>query len=29
MAKYTMEKYLSDIDKNGLIKTWHSILSKT
>ena len=29
MAKYTMEKYLSDIDKNGLKKTWHSILSKT
>ena len=29
MTKYTMEKYLSDIDKNGLKKTWHSILSKT
>ena len=29
MTKYTMEKYLSDIDKNGLKKTWHSILSRT
>ena len=29
MAKYTMAKYLSDIDKKGLKKTWHSILSKT
>ena len=24
-----MEKYLSHIDKNGLKKTWHSILSRT
>lgn len=29
MAKYTMENYLSDIDKKGLKKTWHSILSKS
>lgn len=26
MAEYTMKKYLSDIDKKGLKKTWHSIL---
>mgnify|MGYP004487887299 FL=1 len=29
MAKYIIEKYISDIDKKGLKKTWHSILSKT
>jgi predicted RNA methylase len=29
MAKYTIENYFSDIDKKGLKKTWHSILSKT
>ena len=29
MAKYTMEKYLTDIDKKGLKKTWRSILSNT
>lgn len=29
MANYTMEKYISDIDKKGLKKTWHSILSRT
>ena len=29
MTKYTMEKYLTDIDKKGLKKTWHSILSNT
>lgn len=29
MVKYLMENYLSDIDKKGLKKTWHSILSKT
>lgn len=29
MVKYLMENYLTDIDKKGLKKTWHSILSKT
>ena len=29
MGKYLMENYISDIDKKGLKKTWHSILSKT
>ncbi len=29
MAKYIMENYINDIDKKGLDKTWHSILSKT
>lgn len=29
MASYLMENYLNDIDKNGLKKTWHSILLKT
>lgn len=27
MTDYSMEKYFNDIDKNGLKKTWHSILS--
>ena len=29
MAKYLIEDYINDIDKKGLKKTWHSILSKT
>ena len=29
MAKYTISDYFSDIDKKGLKKTWHSILSRT
>lgn len=29
MANYLAANYLSDIDKKGLKKTWHSILSKT
>ena len=29
MAKYEMNNYFNDIDKKGLSKTWHSILSKT
>ncbi len=29
MAKYDLNHYFSDIDKNGLKKTWHSILSKS
>lgn len=29
MSKYTFDNYLNDIDKNGLKKTWHSILSNT
>ena len=29
MKKYTTEDYIIDIDKKGLKKTWHSILSKT
>ena len=29
MTKYTMNEYLNDIDKQGLKKTWHSILSNT
>ena len=29
MSKYVMENYFSDIDKKGLKKTWHSILTKT
>lgn len=29
MRKYTIEDYIIDIDKKGLKKTWHSILSKT
>lgn len=29
MAKYLINDYIKDIDKKGLKKTWHSILSKT
>ncbi|MCH5167086.1 MAG: N-6 DNA methylase [Erysipelotrichales bacterium] len=29
MKKYTIDDYIIDIDKYGLKKTWHSILSKT
>lgn len=29
MAKYLMKNYIMDIDKKGLKKTWHSILTKT
>ncbi len=29
MAKYEMSNYFNDIDKKGLKRTWHSILSKT
>lgn len=29
MKKYTIDNYMFDIDKYGLKKTWHTILSKT
>ena len=29
MVKYSIEDYLNDIDKKGLKKTWHAILSNT
>ena len=29
MKNYAIDDYYNDIDKNGLKKTWHSILSKT
>ena len=29
MKNYTVENYIIDIDKNGLKRTWHTILSKT
>ena len=29
VKKYTMNDYICDIDKKGLKKTWHSILTKT
>lgn len=29
MEKYTIDNYINDIDKYGLKKTWHTILSKT
>lgn len=29
MKKYSIDDYIIDIDKNGLKKTWHTILSKT
>lgn len=29
MKKYTIDDYITDIEKNGLKKTWHTILSKT
>lgn len=29
MEKYTIDNYIVDIDKYGLKKTWHTILSKT
>ena len=29
MKKYTIDNYIIDIDKYGLKKTWHTILSKT
>lgn len=29
MKKYTLDGYINDIDKKGLKKTWHTILSKT
>lgn len=29
MTKYSIDNYIKDIDKKGLKKTWHTILSKT
>ena len=29
MNKYTIDKYINDIDKYGLKRTWHTILSKS
>ena len=29
MKKYTLDNYISDIDKKGLEETWNKILSKT
>ena len=29
MTKYLINDYIKDIDKKGLKKTWHTILSKT